>query len=180
MGSRWKPLGWLGIGVLVGITTAPPTAAQGRHVSPRDTSRATIGGAKLMVDYGRPSKRGRVIFDGLVPYGRVWRTGANQATHVVTELPLVVGKTTIPAGAYTLWTIPDKAGWTLIINKQTGQWGTDYNEASDLVRLDMEVEVLPAPVEQLTIKLVPTAGRGGALRIEWDRTGAVAQFSVSQ
>jgi hypothetical protein len=152
-------------------------AAQQKPASPRDTTRAGIGGATLLVDYGRPSKRGREIFGGLVPFGQVWRTGANQATTLVTDKPLMFGSLLVPAGKYTLWTLPAKDGWKLIVNKQTGQWGTNYDPAQDLGRVDMKVEKLAAPVEQMAIKLAPGAS-GGVLRIEWDTTAAVVPFMV--
>lgn len=140
--------------------------AQGQ-ASPRDTTRATVGGATVMIDYGRPSKRGRVIFGGLVPYGEVWRTGANAATTMVTDKPLKIGTLAVPAGSYTLYTLPAKGSWKLIVNKQNGQWGTSYDAAQDLGRVDMTVGALPAAVEQFTIKVA-----GGSLRLEWDTTVA--------
>jgi hypothetical protein len=136
-------------------------------LSPRDTVEATVEGATVTVEYGRPAKRGREIFGTVVPWNAVWRTGANQATHIRTSADLKIGGAAIPAGRYTLWTLPSPSGWKLIINKQTGQWGTVYDPAQDLVRVDMRVETLPAPVEQMTI-----AVDGGMLRVEWDRTRA--------
>src|SRR5580704_8423860 len=100
-------------------------------LSPRDTARATIGAAHVLVDYGRPSKRGRVIFGGLVPYGEVWRTGANAATILVTDKDLTIGHQTVPAGTYTLYTIPSASKWQLIINKEVGQWGLTYHQEFD-------------------------------------------------
>jgi hypothetical protein len=162
--------------VLLGAIGAP-AQAQKKLASPRDTTRATIAGAKLLVDYGRPSKRNREIFGGLVPFGRVWRTGANEATTLVTDRALAFGSLSVPAGTYTLWTLPDKDRWQLIVNRQTGQWGTEYDQSKDLGRVPMKVEPLSAPVEQLVIKLVPSNG-GGTLRVEWDQTAAVIPFTV--
>lgn len=140
-------------------------------LSPRDTVQGTIGGAELWVDYGRPSKRGREIFGQVVPWNTVWRVGANAATHFHTPVNLTIGGADVPAGTYTLWTLPTPTGWKLIVNKQTGQWGTDYHADQDLVRVDMQVETLPQPVEQLTIAIEPE-GTGAALRVSWDRTRA--------
>jgi len=140
--------------------------------SPRDTTRADIGGASVLIDYGRPSMRGRVIMGGLVPWDAVWRTGANAATTLVSDKPLMIGTAMIPAGTYTIYTVPGKSAWQLVINKQTGQWGTEYHEDQDLVRIDMKVEALAAAVEQFTIKLVP-AGGTAVLRLEWEKTAAV-------
>jgi len=135
------------------------------QLSPRDTARATMSGAEVWVDYSRPQKRGRVIFGDVVPWNAVWRTGANAATQLSTSADLVIGGATVPAGKYTLWTLPTQSGWKLIINKQTGQWGTEYSEAQDLVRVDAKVETLAAPVEQMLIAFEP-----GALTVSWDKT----------
>ena len=137
------------------------------QLSPRDTIRTTIGGANFTVTYSRPMKRGRVLFGETVPWGEVWRTGANEATHFHTDKNLVIGGTPVPAGTYTLWTIPRPEGWTLIINKQTGQWGTIYDPAQDLARVPMHDEAPAAREEQFTITLEP-GEPGAVLRLRWD------------
>jgi hypothetical protein len=137
------------------------------QLSPRDTIRTTIGGANFTVTYSRPMKRGRVLFGEMVPWGEVWRTGANEATHFHTDKELVIAGTPVPAGTYTLWTIPRPEGWTLIINKQTGQWGTIYDPARDLVRVPMRDEAPATLEEQFTITLEP-ADPGAVLRLRWD------------
>ena len=139
------------------------------QLSVRDTARASIGGAAVWVDYSKPSKRGREIFGNVVPWNTVWRTGANAATQFSTPVDLVIGGTTVPAGKYTLWTLPTQTGWQLIINKQTGQWGTMYDPQQDLARVDARVETLAAPVEQLVIAFEP-ADSPTALTVTWDRT----------
>jgi hypothetical protein len=139
------------------------------QLSPRDTARATVGDAQVWVDYGRPQKRGREIFGNVVPWNTVWRTGANAATQLNTSADLVIGGTTVPAGKYTLWTLPTQGGWKLIINKQTGQWGTEYHQEQDLARVDAKVETLSAPVEQLIIAFDPATG-GQSLTVRWDKT----------
>ena len=146
-------------------------------LSPRDTARATIGAAHVMVDYGRPSARGRVIFGNVVPWGAVWRTGANEATQLVTDRDLVIGGTTVPAGSYSLFTLPSERGWKLIINKQHGQWGTEYHAEQDLARLDMTVTTLPDAVERLTAQVRP-GGNGGVLAFSWARTEVTIPFTV--
>ncbi|HYU28757.1 MAG TPA: DUF2911 domain-containing protein [Gemmatimonadales bacterium] len=138
-------------------------------LSPRDTARATIGGAEVSIDYSRPSRRGRDIFGALEPWNKVWRTGANAATQFTTPVDLVIGGATVPAGKYTLWTLPTPTGWKLIINKQTGQWGTEYHPEQDLVRVDAKVETLAAPVEQFTIAFEP-ASAPTAITFTWDKT----------
>ena len=135
------------------------------QLSVRDTARAAVGGADVWVDYSRPMKRGREIFGNVVPWNTVWRTGANAATQLNTSADLVIGGATVPAGKYTLWTLPTPTGWKLIINKQTGQWGTVYDPAQDLVRVDAKVETLPAPVEQFVITFEPNA-----IVFTWDKT----------
>ncbi len=153
------------------------SASAQQKASPRDSVKATVGGATVSINYGRPSMRGRTIMGDLVPWGQVWRTGANEATTLVTTKSLMIGSAMIPAGTYTLYTVPAKDGWKLIINKQTGQWGTEYHQEQDLTRVDMKVEALTAPVETFTIK-IESKGTGGTLRFEWEKTAAVAAFQV--
>lgn len=149
------------------------------QLSPRDTVRAEIGTAHLMVDYGRPRKRGRVIFGRVVPWNQVWRTGANAATQLSTDVPLRVGGRTIPAGRYSLWSLPTKRGATLIINRQTGQWGTEYDAGQDLARFDLTRESLPEPVERFTFAIEPADG-GGVLRMSWDATSYLMPFTIAR
>jgi hypothetical protein len=147
-------------------------------MSPPDTVRSTIGTTKIEVAYSRPSKRGRVIFGSdVVPWNQVWRTGANAATQFTTSSDLAFGSTTVPAGKYTLWTLPTPTGAKLIINSQTGQWGTAYDPAKDLVRLDLATKTLSAPVEQFTIAVAPQ-GSGGVLRLSWDTTEWSIPFTI--
>lgn len=148
-------------------------------LSPRDTVRAVVGGANLMIDYGRPHKRGRAIYGSVVPYGQVWRTGANAATQFSTDADLLVAGQMIPAGKYTLWTVPTPTGATLIVNKETGQWGTEYKEAQDLVRIPMTTDRLPSEVEQFTIAIVPQ-GEAGVLQLQWDTTALSVPISVKR
>jgi hypothetical protein len=147
------------------------------QLSPRDTVRAEIGTAHLMVDYGRPRKRGRVIFGGVVPWGRVWRTGANAATQLVTDVALRVGGRTIPAGRYSLWSIPTPRGATLMVNRQIERWGTEYDPAQDVARLALTRESLPEPVDQFTIAIERSDG-GGVLRLSWDETSYLVPFTL--
>jgi hypothetical protein len=146
-------------------------------LSPRDTLRATTGGATLWIDYGRPSKRGRVVFGGIVPWGEVWRTGANAATQFKTDKVLVIGGVEVPAGFYTLWTIPSPTGWKLVVNSETGQWGTAHKADKDLYTIDMKVQALHDPVEHFTIGIAPNDA-GGVLMLDWDTTRASVPFTV--
>jgi hypothetical protein len=147
-------------------------------MSVRDTARATVGRANVLVDYGRPLRRGRTIFGGIVPFDTVWRTGANAATQFRTDVDLSMGGVTVPAGTYTLWTVPSRGGpWKLVVNRQTGQWGTVYDPAQDLARIDLRTETVETPVERFTITVEPQGG-GGVLALAWDRTRAWVPFTV--
>lgn len=146
-------------------------------LSPRDSVVTTVAGAALWIDYGRPGKRGRVIFGEVVPYGELWRTGANAATQLRTDKALDFGGTVVPAGFYTLWTVPGKDGWKLRFNGETGQWGTAHKDEKDLFTVDMKVSQLPAVVERFTIGVEPS-DQGGTLNLDWDTTRASAAFTV--
>jgi hypothetical protein len=137
------------------------------QMSPPDTVRANIGGANITIAYSRPAKRGRVIFGNIVPLNQVWRTGANAATQFTTDRDLVIGGTPVPAGTYTLWSIPLQTGGHLVINKETGQWGTDYHADKDFAHINLTSTHLSQPVEQFVIGVVPQ-GSGGVLRMAWD------------
>jgi len=159
--------------------TRPPAAQPRPVLSPRDTVNLEVSsGRRIYVDYGRPSMRGRRIMGGLVPYGRVWRTGANAATTLVTDVDLDLGGTAVPRGTYTLYTIPTAAGWTLIVNRQTGQWGTQYEPARDFARIPMRVGRLAQPVEQFTMALERNRAGAGTLSLSWENTRAWLPFHV--
>jgi hypothetical protein len=138
-------------------------------LSPRDTVRATIGDAHVLVDYSRPSVRGRTVFGGLLaPFGQVWRTGADAATQLVTDRDLEIGGRSVPAGTYSLYSIPTPSGWILVVNRQHGQWGTEYHAERDLARIPLALRHT-APVERFTIRV-----SGGVLSLAWaDRQGSV-------
>jgi hypothetical protein len=146
-------------------------------LSPRDTVTATAGGASLWVDYSRPSKRGRVIFGTVVPFGEVWRTGANAATQFKTDKALDFGGTVVPAGFYSLWTVPAANGWKLIFNSETGGLGTEHKADKDLYTIAMKVSSLPDVVERFTIGIESTE-LGGTLDLDWDTTRASVAFTV--
>jgi hypothetical protein len=137
-----------------------------RSMSPRDTARGTIGGARIEVDYSRPLQRGRTLLGGLIPYDRVWRTGANAATQLSTSAPIRLGGVALDSGQYTLWTLPARTRVQLVINRETGQWGTSYRAANDVARVAMEVDAVEVPVERFTIGIDSAAGR---LTMEWGK-----------
>jgi hypothetical protein len=132
-------------------------------LSPRDTARTTIGGATITVDYSRPATRGRIIWGDVVPWNRVWRLGADVATHFTTSADLRIGDVDVPAGAYTLWMVPAEGDSArLIINTQTRIFGTNYNPARDLARIPLSRSLNPTAVERLTIGV-----DAGVLWIRW-------------
>jgi hypothetical protein len=177
--------------VAVMRTTTPPdveaigdrlAAAERRtglqQLSVRDTARATIGTATLSVEYGRPLARGRRLLGDVISYDRVWRTGANAATHFTTSAPITLAGLPVPAGTYTLWTVPHLSGAELIVNRQTGHWGTGYGRAHDLGRVAMEVDSLDSPVEKFTITVRAGEAGRGALVMEWGTFRWSAPFVV--
>jgi hypothetical protein len=153
----------------IGARFAAAESAGGgaRQLSVRDTLRASIGKAAFTVDYGRPLVRGRTLLGGIVPYDVVWRTGANAATQFTTSAPITLAGIQVPQGSYTLWTVPRASGVDLIVNKQTGQWGTGYDKSRDLARAPMTTETLTTPVEKFTISIAGADDRRGLLTMEW-------------
>ncbi len=139
--------------------------------SPPGTAEHTFAdGKKITVAYSRPSMRGRKIMGELVPYGKVWRTGANAATTLTTDVDLMIGDLHVPAGKYTIYTLPAENDWKLIVNKETGQWGTKYNEAQDLGRVTMKKSSLSSPLEQFTISFEKTGATSAKMKFDWETT----------
>lgn len=136
--------------------------------SPNLIEKGTIGGQPVVATYGSPRRRGRTVLGAVVPYDRVWRTGANESTTLLFDKDMTIGGAPVPAGAYSLWTIPKADGTVqLIINKQHGQWGTDYDSAQDFVRVPMKASTAPSPQENFAINIAG-AGNTGELRMSWD------------
>jgi Protein of unknown function (DUF2911) len=158
------------------LSTTLLAFAQDKPASPPAHAQCQFpDGKTIKVDYSSPRMKGRQIYGGLVPYGQVWRTGANEATTFVTDANLTVGGKDVPAGSYTIFTVPNPDKWTLIINKKTGEWGIPYKYQSDeLARVDMNVTKLPSPVENFTIDFDQTGG-SCTLRMDWENTRATAQ-----
>ena len=138
-----------------------------KQLSPRDTVRARIGNDSITIDYSRPLARGRVLLGNVIPYERVWRTGANAATQFSTSAPIRLAGIQLAPGTYTLWTVPHANGVDLIVNAQNGQWGTEYNRARDVAKAAIQSSTLSTPVEQFTISVAPTDARHGTLTMEW-------------
>src|SRR4051794_11073256 len=138
-----------------------------QQLSVRDTARARIGAVDFSVDYGRPLARGRTLLGNVISYDRVWRTGANAATQFTTSAPITLAGLSLPAGTYTLWTVPRVRGVDLIVNKQTGQWGTEYRRAQDLGTAPMRSDSVTPPVEKFTIAVEPSDASHGTLAMAW-------------
>jgi len=153
---------------LTALAVQPSQADKSQRPSPPGTAEVTLRGKKITIQYSRPSLKGRHVGQELAPFGKVWRTGANEATSLVTEADLNIGGATAPAGSYTLYSLPSEGTWKLIISKQTGQWGTVYNQDQDLARVDMQKSQLPQPVEQFTISFDKKSDSSADLVLEWE------------
>ncbi len=162
--------------LIAAVIASAPLMAQAQEKPPAsppgEASVSFENGKTVTIKYSRPSMRGRKIFGELVPYGNVWRTGANAATSLTTDTALDIGGTNVPAGNYTLYTVPGEKSWQLIINKQTGQWGTKYDQGQDLARIPMQVSQLPSGLETFTISLDKTGAKSATLKLEWELTSA--------
>jgi hypothetical protein len=159
----------------LGLLLATACAAQ---LSPRMTASVTIDGKKITVGYGAPSMRGRKVIGSLVPYGEVWCAGANDATSLDTEADLDINGMRVPKGSYTLWTLPNANEWLLIVNKETGQWHTEYRARNDFGRVKMNLRTLPAPVERLKFEIMSPGGNKGTLSLAWETTEASVPITV--
>ncbi len=164
-----------------------PTFAQQKRISPHETISSVIDGGRVIIVYGRPytkdPKTGdmRKIWGGLIPYGKVWRTGSDEATLFITQQTLGFGDVTVPPGAYTLYTLPtDDGAAKLIINKQLGQWGTKYDEKQDLARVDLKKDDIDPQVDQFTIAIEKNPAGGGVLKLTWEKTQYSVPFTVKK
>lgn len=145
--------------------------------SPTDTVNFSIAGDTINLSYGRPFKRGRKIFGGIVPYDSIWRTGANSSTKINLPYDIQFGKKTIPKGRYSLYTIPGVENWTLIFNTDLKQWPTEPNRSKDVTLIPLKVQKAAKQTDQLTIQIEAIKG-GGIIKIIWDETEAFSFFKV--
>jgi hypothetical protein len=152
--------------LLLAVAILPAQAQKKQRPSPPMETSVSLGGKNVSIKYSSPSMRGRKIFGELVPYGKIWRAGANEATALHTEADIVLGTLNVPAGDYTLFVLPEADSWTLIVNKQTGQWGLTYNPEMDLGRTKMTLSKI-APVESYRMTL-----SADTLLLEWEETAA--------
>jgi hypothetical protein len=148
-------------------------------LSPRATAYAGFGRGPIFVNYGRPAVRERTVWGGaLIPYDSIWRAGANEATHLATSKPITIGDMNLAAGLYTLWIQHTRSGTFLIINKQVGQWGTDYTASQDIGRVKMELAKTPEHVEDFTITVRAMGPNHGAMDFAWGDSVATAVFTT--
>src|SRR5229473_1630148 len=165
----------MGVMLSIAAFAACGTRAQNKESRPSPPAKATCnlaGGKTITVDYSSPRMKGRKIFGELVPYGKVWRAGANEATTFVANTDVTVGGKAVPAGSYTIFTIPNEDKWTLVISKKTGEWGDPYpGETDDFARVDMKISKLPSPVENFTIGF-EQAGSTCTMHLDWETTRA--------
>jgi hypothetical protein len=173
-----------GVGVILVLVGAFAWASYGqfgrsKYTSPPANVAATIAGKKITIDYYAPSMHGRKVMGGLVPFGEVWCTGANWATKLTTEANLQMGTLKLPAGSYSIWTLPNANEWTLIINSRTGQFHKDYDSSADFGRTKMNLKTLASPVETFKIDLRSDGGNQGTLALDWETTEASIPYTVS-
>jgi hypothetical protein len=148
--------------------------------SPEATAVYDKGGLKIQVEYCQPSKKGRVIFGQLEPYGKVWRTGANEATEITFNQPVTFGDKAVNAGTYTLFTIPQPDQWTVILNSELNQWGAfNYNEAKDVVRIQVPASLTPQVTEMFTIDFQDANNRVD-MQLAWDQTKVTVPIGVGK
>ncbi len=156
-------------GTRVGFLAQDPTLVARVPISPRAAEEIAVGPGTMRVEYSRPFAKGRKIFGGLVPWGKVWRTGANAATTLVADVDVTLGTVALPKGTYTLYTLPGEKEWLLIVNRQTGQWGTEYDPKLDFARIPMKAVPRADLLEAMTISFLPEDAFRGTLRLSWER-----------
>jgi hypothetical protein len=170
------------VAVLVGIAAWTTYGQFGRskYTSPPANTSIVIAGKQINVEYYAPSMHGRKVMGGLVPFGEVWCTGANWATKITTPADLTMGGLKLPAGSYSIWTLPNQNEWILIINSQTGQFHKDYDSSRDFGRTKMNLKTLATPVETFKIELRPDGGNKGTMALLWETTEASIPFTIGQ
>jgi hypothetical protein len=175
-GNRWRKsalhcIAFLALLIVAAKTTHAQEDKSKRSSPIESTSCKFSDGKMVTTDYSSPGMKGRKIFGELAPYGKVWRTGANEATTFITDTDVTVGGQDVPAGSYTLFTIPAPDNWTLIISKKTGEPGLPYPEGEDLLRVKMQTAKIPAAVEHFTITYDSKDG-SCTLKLSWENTTA--------
>jgi hypothetical protein len=176
---------FIGLVIMAGLVAVFDTSSyaqlfhRSKYTSPPASASIGIAGKQINIEYYAPSMHGRKVMGGLVPYGVVWCTGANWATKITTQADLQIGDLRLPAGSYSIWTLPTAKEWTLVINKQTGQFHLNYDSSRDFGRTKMNVKTLDSPVETFKIDLRSDGGNKGTLALLWETTEASIPFTVS-
>lgn len=175
----------VGVAIVAGLVGVVAWTSYGqfgrsKYTSPPASVAATIAGDPISIEYYAPSMHGRKIMGELVPFGTVWCTGANWATKITTQANLEMGSLKLPAGSYSIWTLPNKDGWMLIVNKQTGQFHLNYDSSQDFGRTKMNLKTLADPVETFKIEVRSDGGNKGTLALLWETTEASIPFTVAR
>jgi Protein of unknown function (DUF2911) len=171
-------MAFLRLSVFLVLALTALNGQRSKYTSPSAEASLVLGGKNITVKYYSPSMHGRKVMGGLVPYGEVWCTGANWATKLSTETDLQMGGLTLPKGSYSIWTIPNEKEWTLIINRETGQFHLNYDKAQDLGRTKMVVKAVPTPIEAFKVELTSTGNKSGQVKLAWENTEASVDFTL--
>lgn len=141
--------------------------------SPRQTVEQQFSISKITVDYGRPGIKGRKVFGGLVPYGKVWRAGANSSSKIEFQQPVSFGGTAVPAGKYGLYILPTEKDWKIILNSDSQSWGTEYDASKDLYSATVPVQKIADKQEYFEITFEPVDDNAVDMVLRWDNVKAV-------
>jgi hypothetical protein len=161
------------------LLTAARAAPEVERAAPRESSSLILAGKHLSISYGRPLLRDRAIFGVLVPWGEIWRTGADEATKLSTEADLRFGARQLPKGNYAVFTIPGERDWQLVLSKTADQWGAfNYDPGEDALRVPMRRESVSAPIDRLSIALTASGESAGTLWIGWEMTVVSVDFEL--
>ena len=162
----------------IAVTLTANAQEKKAPLSPPASASVQLGNASVKVDYSAPSVRGRKIMGGLVPYDKWWRTGANAATTLTTSADLDIDGTNLPAGTYTLFTLPSEGTWKLIVSKATKEWGTEYDQSKDFARIDMHKKSLSSPQEVMSISFENTHGKKTEMHVKWENIDVWSDVSA--
>jgi Protein of unknown function (DUF2911) len=174
----------IALATIIAVLSPLSALAQRPRVSPHETISTVIDGDRVTLVYGRPytkdpkSGEARKVWGSLVPYGKAWRMGADEATLLITQKPIMMGETTVPAGAYTLYLVPEENGGKLAFSKTLGGWGIPVDEKNDLARVDAKKETLDKPNDELALAVEKNSGGGGVIKIMWEGTQYSVPFTV--
>ena len=163
------------VSMSAGVRKQPPN-----KLSPEAMTTVQLGGNKVTIEYSAPSARGRKVEGGLIPYDKVWRAGADSATTLINDADIMIGSLLVPAGTHTIYVAATDGAWKLIINKQTGQWGTEYSEDQDLGRVDMTVKKTGTPVETFKMDLAKSGNKAAVLSLMWGSTTATVPVTLAK